>query len=130
MCCLDSPLVLPRSRQHCTEPVEAAFPQGTTLRNPKLSDLQASGVDVTHAHPAHLGRSNQTAFFERLEVLHNGCEGNVQGFSKVLGGPRRAAEVVHDCASRWISKSVEHPAHRGLVKHRLKYFLVLKHSQV
>jgi hypothetical protein len=63
-------------------------------------------------------------------VLHNGCEGNVQGFSKVLGGPRRAAELVHNCASRWISKRMEHSAHRGLVKHRLKYFLVLTHSQV
>jgi hypothetical protein len=122
--------LLPLSRQHCTEPVEAAFPQGATLRNPTLRDLQASGLDATHAHSAYLGRSNQTAFFEHLEVLHNGCEGNVQGFSKVLGGSRRAAELVHDCASRWISKSMEHSAHRGLVKHRLKYFLVLKHSQV
>jgi hypothetical protein len=63
-------------------------------------------------------------------VLQNGCEGNVQGFRKVLGRPRRAAELVHDCASRWISKGMEHSAHRGLVKHRLKYLLVPKHSQV
>src|SRR5688572_33261469 len=130
MCCLACPLAIPLSRQHGTEPVEAAFPQGTTLRNPQLGDLQAGGLDATRAHSAHLGRSNQTAFFEHLEVLHNGCEGNVQRFSKVLGGPRRAAELVHNCASSWISKSMEHSAHRGLVKHRLKYSLVLKHSQV
>lgn len=52
-------------------------------------------------------------------MLHDGGEGNVQGFSKVLGGLRRAAELVQDGASSWISKSMEHPAHRGLVKHRL-----------
>jgi hypothetical protein len=116
-------LLLPLSRQHCAEPVEAAFPQGATLRNPQLSDLQASGLDLARAHSTHLGRSNQAAFFERLEVLHDSCEGDVQGFSKILGGPRRAAELFHDCASRWISKCMEHSAHRGLVKHRLKYFL-------
>jgi hypothetical protein len=122
--------LLPLFRQHCTKPVEALFPERATLRDPQLGDLQASGLDVARAHSARLGRSNQAAFFERLEVLHNGCEGNVQGFSKVLGGPRRAAELVHNCASSWISKSMEHSAHRGLVNHRLKYFLVLKHSQV
>jgi hypothetical protein len=31
--------LLPLSRQHRTEPVEAAFPQGTALRNPTLGDL-------------------------------------------------------------------------------------------
>jgi hypothetical protein len=77
--------LFPFRRQHGTEPVEAAFPQRTTLRNPTLGDLQASGLDVTRPHSAHLGRSNQTAFLEQLEVLHHGCDGNVQGFSKVGG---------------------------------------------
>lgn len=102
--------------------VEAAFPQGTTLGNPELGYLQASGLDATRAHAACLGRANQTAFFEHLEVLHNGCERDVQGSSEVLGGPRRSAELVHNCASRGIAERVEHPADGGLVKHRLEYF--------
>ena len=68
-----------------------------------LGDLQAGGLDVTGAYPADLGRSNQTAFLEQLEVLHNGCAGNVQGPSKVLRRLRRAAELLHNRTSSWIS---------------------------
>jgi hypothetical protein len=94
-----------------------------------LSDLQSGGLDVTCAYPADLGRSNQTAFFEQLEVLHNGCEGNVQGFSKVLRGLRGAAELLHNCTSSWISKSMEHSVYLRLVKHRLEYLLLARYSQ-
>ena len=121
---------LPLSRQHGAEPVEATFPQGTTLGDPQLGDFQASGLDATRAHAADLGRSNQPAFFERLEVLHHGGESHVQGFGKILGGSRRAAELLHDCASGGIAKRMEHSADRGLVKHRLQYFSQLIHSQV
>jgi hypothetical protein len=95
--------LLPLGRQHGTESVEPAFPQRTTLRNPLLGDLQAGGLDVTGAYPADLGRSNQTAFFEQLEVLHNRCERNVQGLSKLRRGLRRATELLHDCPSSRIA---------------------------
>jgi hypothetical protein len=94
-----------------------------------LGDLQSGGLDATGAHPADLGRSNQTAFFEQLEVLHNGGEGNVQGLSKVLRRLRRATELLHDGTSSWISKRMKHPVYLRLVKHRLEYLHLERYSQ-
>ena len=94
-----------------------------------LGDLESGGLDATGAHAADLARSNQTAFFEQLEVLHNGCEGNVQGFSKVLRRLRRATELLHNCTSSWISKSMEHAVYLRLVKHRLEYLPLGRYSQ-
>ena len=94
--------LLSLGRQHRSEPVEPAFPERTTLRNPLLGNLQTGRLDVTGAYPTDLGRSNQTAFLEQLEMLHNGCEGNVQGLSKVPCGLRRATELLDNCASSWI----------------------------
>jgi hypothetical protein len=82
-----------------------------------LGDLEAGRLDVTGPYPADFGRSNQTAFLEHLEVLHNGGEGDVQGLSERLRGPRRAAELCHNCSASWISESMEDSAHGGLVKH-------------
>ena len=113
--------LLPLGRQHCSKPVQPAFPEGTTLRNPLLGDLQTGGLDVTGAYSTDLRRSNQTALFELLEMLHNGREGNVQRLSEVLRGLRRAAELLHNCPSGGISESMEHSADGGLVKHRLEY---------
>jgi hypothetical protein len=95
--------LLPLRRQHGTESVEPAFPQRTTLRNPVLGNLQAGGLDMTSAYPADLGRSNQTAFFEQLEVLHNRCERNLQRLSKLRRGLRRATELLDDCPSSRIA---------------------------
>ena len=84
---------------------------------------------MTGAYSTDLGRSNETTFFEPLEMLHNGCEGNVQGLGEILRGLRRAAELLHDGASRGISERMEHSADGGLVKHRLEYRRAIRHSQ-
>jgi hypothetical protein len=68
-----------------------------------LGDLEARRLDVTGPYPADLARSNQTAFLEHLQMLHNGSERNLQRFSKVARGLRRAAELLHNCTSSWIS---------------------------
>jgi hypothetical protein len=121
--------LLPLGRQHDTESVEAAFPQGTTLRNPLLGDLQAGRLDVTGAYSTDLRRSNETTLFEPLEMLHNGCEGKVQGLGEILRGLRRAAQLLHDCPSSGISQRGEHSADGGFVKHRLEYRCAIRHSQ-
>ena len=121
--------LLPLGRQHCSKPVESAFPEGTTLRNPLLGDLQTGRLDVTGAYSTDLRRSNETTLFEPLEMLHNGCEGNVQGLREILRGLRRAAELLHDCPSSGISERMEHSADGGLVKHRLEYRRAIRYSQ-
>jgi hypothetical protein len=122
--------LLPLGRQHCSKPVEPAFPEGTTLGNPLLGGLQTGRFDATGAYSTDLRRSNETTLFEPLEMLHNGCEGNVQGLGEVLRGLRPAAELLHNCPSSGISERMEYSADGGLVKHRLEYFRAIRHSQV
>jgi hypothetical protein len=117
--------LLPPGRQHCSEPVEPAFPEGTTLRNPLLGDLQTGRLDVTGAYATDLGRSNQTTLFEPLEVLHNGSEGNVQRLGEILRGLRPAAKLLDNYASSGIAERMEDSADGGLVKHRLEYVRVI-----
>ncbi len=62
-------------------------------------------------------------------MLHNGCEGNVQGLGEILGGLWRAAELLHDRPSRRIAERMEHSANGGLVKHGLEYRRAIHDSQ-
>jgi hypothetical protein len=131
-CCNSSPLIafhngeqrpfsleflFPLRREHCAEPVEPALPQGTTLHNPPLGDLQAGWFDTAGAYAAHFRASNQAALFEQLEVLNHGGNGDLQRFSKVLRGPWRSAQLVHNGTAHWVSEGTEHTTNRRLVKH-------------
>lgn len=57
--------------ENLVEPVEAAFPGGALLAQPRFSNPKPCWLDVTRPHSADLLGSDEATGFEYTEVLHD-----------------------------------------------------------
>ena len=105
-----------RFGEEMAEAVEAFFPEGAAGFDPFLSDGEAFGLDAAGADAADFFGVDEAAFFEDLQVLDDGGEGDVERFGQMRNGDGAFAQLFNDGAAGGIAEGVKNAIDCGLLR--------------
>jgi len=105
-----------RFGEEIAEAVETFCPEGSAIFDPSLGDGEAFGFDAAGADPADFFSVDETAFFEDLQVLNDGGEGDLERLGQVRDGDGAFAEFFDDGAAGGIAERVENAVDCGLLR--------------
>jgi hypothetical protein len=114
--CGSFPSVCVRFGEEIAEAVESFLPERTAIFDPLLGDGKAFGFDAAGADAAYFFGVDEAAFFEDLQVLDDGGEGDLERLGQTRDGDGAFAEFFDDGAARGIAESVEDAVDRGLLR--------------
>ena len=87
--------------------IESALPERTVIADPLFKGGEAFGLDAAGADTAEFFGVDEAAFFEDLEVLRYGGEGDVKGGGEGGDGKGSVAEPVQDRPAGGIAECVK-----------------------
>lgn len=111
-----------RLGEEIAETIQAVLPGLAALREPLFEQAQGLRLDAALAHAADLAGADQAAFFQRLDVLHHGCERHAQRVGEFADRGVAQKQALDNGPSRGVGQCAKDAVQRGLmVKHGLKF---------
>ena len=82
-----------RLGEEIPEAIEAALPFGAAVADPVLGGGESGGIDAAGADAAQFFGPHQAAFFQDLQMLHDGGQADGQGFGELGDGDGPFADL-------------------------------------